>query len=177
MVSRQKKKPVYGFLLVLLLIFIQLPTFGQRGRTVRVNNLYSCLLEYNIQCPKTVLAIAIYETGWMECRNCAYQYNNLFGFRANHDYLRFKNMYECIAYLKVWQETYYVPWKVKHPKGTYYDYLIHMRYARSSMSNYVKTLKAIERLVAKNVKDIDATLIIPLPVETDSLPQAPPEIK
>ena len=159
MVGRQKKKSAPGLLLVLLLLFITLNAFSQKGRTAKINNLYSCLLEYKIECPKTVLAIAVYETGWMECKNCSYQYNNLFGFRSNRNYVRFKNIYECIEYLKVWQETYYDPWKARHPRGSYYDFLVHIRYARSSMSNYLKTIKSVERLVSKNVKDMDATII------------------
>ena len=148
------------FLLILPLTLIQLCAFSQHERSTNVRNLYHCLKEYEIECPKTVLAVAIFETGWMECKHCAYQYNNLFGFRTNSNYVRFGSIYECLDYLKVWQTTYYDPWKEKHPKGTYYDYLIHMKYARGTMVSYIKILKAIERLVDEDVKEMDESPFI-----------------
>jgi|GEM_PF-397435 hypothetical protein len=159
MACRQNKKSALCFLLVLLLVFANRFAFSQTSREAKVNDLYHCLLEYHVECPKTVLAIAIYETGWLECKNCTYQYNNFFGFRANHDYLRFKSIYDCLEYFKIWQETYYMPWKLKHPKGTYYEYLAHVKYAHANMGNYLKTIKSIERLISKDVKDMNATLI------------------
>jgi len=159
MTGRHKKKSAYCFLLVLLLVTGSLRTFSQTTRAARVNDLYHCLLEYHIECPKTVLAIVIYETGWLECKNCSYKFNNLFGFRSNHEYLKFKSIYECLEYFKIWQETYYTPWKLKHPKGTYYEYLAHVKYAHVNMSNYLRSIKSIERLISKDVKDMDATLI------------------
>ena len=159
MVSRQKTEWAFSFLLAVLLLLVNQYAFGQKGRVAKVSSLYSCLLDYKIECPKTVLAIAIFETGWLECKNCTYQYNNLFGFRANHDYLRFKSTYECIEYLKIWQQTYYDPWKAKHPKGSYYEFLVHVKYAHLNMPNYLRIIKSIERLVSKDLKEADATLI------------------
>ena len=156
MVSREKKKPVISLLSFLLLMSIQSVASAQLSRMDKVNNLYSCIKEYDIECPREVLAIAIYETGWMECHHCSYQFNNLFGFRAGREYLKFGSIYDCLQYLHDWQVAFYDPWKLKHPKGTYYEYLIHVRYARSSMSNYILTIKSIERLVAKNTAAIDS---------------------
>lgn len=148
-----------GFLLMMLMLCIHSSVSGQSDRMAKVSNLYSCLKEYEIECPRTVLAIAVYETGWLECKHCTYQYNNLFGFRANHGYLQFENIYECLEYFKTWQLTYYDPWKAKHPRGSYYDYLVHMKYARASMANYVKTIRAIERLTAKTTNAFDQTQV------------------
>ena len=167
MIGREKNKTAKSFLPFLLLLFIQLSADSQATRTVKVANLYSCLKEYNIECPKTVLAIAIYETGWMECKHCSYQFNNLFGFRVNNDYLKFESIYDCLAYLRVWQTTYYDPWKVKHPKGTYYEYLAHVKYAHLDMSNYLKTIRAIERLIAREVKQMDEVPLTYPSIETE----------
>jgi hypothetical protein len=167
MAVREKNKTSKSFLLLVLLQSVQIAAHSQDARTIKVNNLYSCLKEYDIECPKTVLAVAIYETGWMECKHCTYQFNNLFGFRANHDYLRFKDIYECLEYLKVWQATYYDPWKAKHPKGTYYEYLAHVKYAHANMSHYLLIIRSIEHLIAKDVKQMDDAPFTYPSVETE----------
>ena len=136
-----------SFLLILPILFFGLSARSQYDRTTRVRNLYHCLKEYEIECPKTVLAVAIFETGWMECNHCAYQYNNLFGFRTNTNYVRFGSIYECLDYLKTWQTTYY-------------EFLIHMKYARGTMVSYIRILKAIERLVDEDVRQIDESPFI-----------------
>ena len=164
MIFREKKSKT-KFILPLLMFF-QLNGNCQAGRTAKVDNLYSCLKEYDIECPKTVLAIAIYETGWMECKNCSYQFNNLFGFRANHNYIKFESIYDCVQYLRIWQTAFYDPWKIKHPNGTYYQYLAHIKYA-PDMVNYVKTLKHIEGLVAGELNAIDSAPITRPSIETE----------
>jgi hypothetical protein len=153
-------RPAKSFLLILLFMLAGLNAQGQNDRTTRVRDLYRCLNDYGIECPKTVLAVAIFETGWMECKHCAYQYNNLFGFRTNINYIRFGSIYECLDYLKVWQATYYDPWKTRHPNGSYYQYLVHIKYARGTMVSYISTIKAIEKLVDEDVKEIDASPFI-----------------
>ena len=152
---RKKNKTPKGFLLVALLLSAQLPAHSQDPRTIKINDLYSCLKEYDIECPKTVLAIAIYETGWLECKHCSLQFNNLFGFRTNNNYIRFNSIYDCLDYLRVWQTTYYDPWKKKHPNGTYYDYLAHVKYAHVNIAHYLLTIKSVERLISKDVKKMD----------------------
>jgi hypothetical protein len=149
------RKQTKMFLLVLQLVFIQFFAWSQTSRDAKVASLYQSIKQYNIECPKTVLAIAVFESGWLECTHCAYQYNNLFGFRANGDYLRFNNIDECLAYFKTWQNTYYVPWKKRHPTGTYYEYLPHVKYAHINIGNYVRTIKAVERLIDKDVIMMD----------------------
>lgn len=158
MASIQKKKATRSFILALLLLLVQLQVFSQTDRTAKINNLYKCLLEYKIECPKTVLAIIVFETGWLECKNCSYQYNNLFGFRTNQEYIRFKSVYACLDYFKIWEQTYYDTWKIKHPKGTYYEYLTHVKYAHVNIAHYIRTIKSIEKLVAENTSVIDASL-------------------
>ena len=153
MIGRTKKNLVKCFLP--LLLFMQLGVYGQANKFARAANLYSCLKEYKIECPKTCLAIAIYETGWMGCHNCSGQFNNLFGFRNTHTYIKFKNVYECLEYLKKWQIDFYDPWKRKHPNETYYEFLVHIKYTGSNMTNYLANIKSIERLLAKETRAID----------------------
>ena len=50
--------------LLLPLLFMQLWLFSQPEREAKVANLYRSLKEYDIECPKTVLAIVVFETGW-----------------------------------------------------------------------------------------------------------------
>ncbi len=158
MLNRENKK-LANCLLLVVLLFVEVRAYSQRDRNAKVAHLYSCLKEYDIKCPKTVLAIAIYETGWMECASCTYENNNLFGFRTTGDYFKFNSIYDCLAYFKKWQTAYYDPWKAKYPKGTYYDYLVHIKYAHINMDAYIKNIKAIEKLINKNVKELDAIML------------------
>ncbi len=128
--------------------------FAQNGRIYTMTKLYDSLRSHNIEHPKTVLAIAIYETGWMQCKSCALeQHNNLFGFRTNADFLKFPDIYASIRYLKKWQTRYYHPWKIKHPEGTYYEYLKYIGYC-DNMDSYIKNIKSIEQWIAVNVEQV-----------------------
>lgn len=167
MTGIEKKNGVRSFLLPLLLLCVQFGAHCQSGRDAKVAGLYKRLKEYDIECPKTVLAIVVFETGWMECNHCTYQYNNLFGFRANGDYLRFNSIDDCLAYFKVWQTTYYVPWKKRHPNGTYYEYMAHVKYAHLNMAGYLRTIRAIERLISPDIDMIDSSPRTTPGIETD----------
>jgi len=143
---------VFSFFCLMLLA----PSAGlsaQKKRVERIYNLYDCLKDYGIAEPKTVLAVAVYETGWLECKNCTLQLNNLFGFRTSSQYIRFANIYQCLEYMKRWQEFYYVPWQLKHPNGTYYQFLIHMKYAKNT-DYYIHKLRPIEKWIDENF-DLD----------------------
>jgi len=164
MAGRQKLAFTKGVLLLLFLL-VRTGLFSQDVRMQKVVSLYSCMKEYDIEYPKTCLAIAIYETGWLECKHCSYQFNNLFGFRSNHEYVKFNSVYDCLQYLKIWQTTYYDPWKLKHPNGNYYEFLAHMRYA-TGMASYVKTLKHLEGLVEEELEKMDDSLTHPS-IETE----------
>ena len=142
-------------LLFLLLAgaFIIGPAAAQNGRLHTVTRLYDSLRSHQIEHPKTVLAIAIYETGWLQCKSCALEHNNLFGFRTNADFLKFNDIYESIRYLKRWQTRYYYPWKMKHPQGTYYEYLKYIGYC-DNMDSYIKNIKSIEQWLTTNVEQV-----------------------
>src|ERR1019366_2975431 len=139
------KKKVGCCLCVLIMLLCCAALYGQ-CRVERVSSLYDSLIAHEIESPKTVLAIAIFETGWMECHHCTYRFNNLFGFRNNGGYVRFKSISACLDFLKHWQEKYYLPWGKKHPKGTYYDFLRHMRYAQNMVS-YMKMIRPLEKWI------------------------------
>ena len=144
-----KKMAAYCLCLSLMLLY----GFSAQGqsRVERVSNLYDSLISHQIKSPKTVLAIAIFETGWMECHHCTYQQNNLFGFRNNEGYVKFATLCDCLDFLKHWQHKYYTPWKILHPKGSYYDFLRHMRYAQDMVS-YMKKIKPLEKWIEENVE-------------------------
>ncbi len=139
---------------MLLVVVVYNDLSAQGTRIKKASSLYDSLMSHNIEYPKTVLAIAIYETGWMQCKSCALKYNNLFGFRTNKDFLKFSDTSESIKYLKRWQNRYYLPWKVKHPKGTYYDYLIYIGYC-DNMESYIKNIKSIEDWLSINVEKVN----------------------
>jgi uncharacterized FlgJ-related protein len=126
---------------------------AQSKRIKEVSSLYDSLRSHKIEHPKTVLAIAIYETGWMQCKSCALEYNNLFGFRTNKDFLKFSSTTESIRYLKRWQSRYYQPWKARNPEGTYYEYLRYIRYC-DNMDSYIQNIKNIEQWLSVNIEGV-----------------------
>ncbi len=153
MIQKLKKRLLLITVLSMLLFVANSKDLYAQGSKVKeVSRLYESLQSHKIAFPKTVLAIVIYETGWMQCKSCALDdYNNLFGFRTNKDFIKFASVTESIKYLKTWQTKYYKPWKVRHPKGTYYEYLRYIRYC-DNMDNYIKTIKSIEGWIALNIE-------------------------
>lgn len=143
------KRKLVTWLIVLLLApaFLQ----AQEERIAKIQALYDTLVVFQIEQPRTIAAIAIVETGWLECSKCAFKYNNLFGFRGNGKYMRFDSQEACIAYLKVWQQKKYVPWKERHPKGTYHQFLTAIKYAEN-MPYYLRNITNVERWISKNIK-------------------------
>lgn len=141
------------FIIPLLLISLTATAQAQTNQVISVARLYDSLRSHSIKHPKTVLAIAIYETGWMRCKSCALQQNNLFGFRTNDAFLKFSDIYESIKYLKKWQTRYYEPWKLKHPEGTYYEYLKYIGYC-DNMESYIKNIKSIEQWISVNMEEV-----------------------
>ncbi|HWZ22069.1 MAG TPA: glucosaminidase domain-containing protein [Cytophagaceae bacterium] len=153
MVQKFKKRLLLIHLLLMLLFVANSKDLYAQGRKVKeASRLYESLRTHKIAHAKTVLAIVIYETGWMQCKSCALDdYNNLFGFRTNKDFIKFSSITESIKYLKKWQTKYYKPWKVRHPQGTYYEYLKYIRYC-DNMDNYIRTIKSIEGWIALNIE-------------------------
>ena len=138
-------------LFMLLLFAVHTNSYGQQKRMEKVQALYDSLRLYEIENPQTVLATAIVETGWMECKDCSLEMNNLFGFRLTKGYVQFRNISECLAYMKNWQAAFYRPWKAKHPHSSYYEFLNYVKYA-ANMPDYIKYVKNMERWVSHNLK-------------------------
>lgn len=49
--------------------------------------------------------------------------------------MKFDSDEECIEYYKKWQDKRYPKWRKKYPKGTYYDFLKHVKYATGDKYN------------------------------------------
>ncbi len=135
----------------LVLLISCLSLFSQTSRTEKVQALYDTLVAYDIDYPKTVTAIAIMETGWLECKQCAFRNTNLFGFRGSGRYMRFESQSACIAYLKEWQQKNYLPWRQKHPKSSYHHFLVYMKYAEN-MPVYLRHITNLENWLKRNIK-------------------------
>jgi len=134
---------------MLFIVPVQL-TYCQQIHLNKVRSLYDSLIAYDIESPGTVLSVAIFETGWMQCKKCTLSDNNLFGFRNNDGYVKFESVSACLAYLKTWQDTFYKPYKRRHPRKSYYDFLVHIRYAYD-MTTYLQTIKSLDHWVSENI--------------------------
>lgn len=96
-----------------------------------------------------VLAQAILETGWFQCKNCAWSNGyNLFGFRGKNGYIKYKSWKESVIAYADWQKKRWIPYKEKHPKNTYLDFLIWCKYAEGS--GYNKYISTIRNWLLKN---------------------------
>lgn len=95
--------------------------------------------EVSISC-----AIIHYETGWLSCKNCALDGANLFGFYYKKKYLKFKSYSHSIEYYQKWQNNHWGKFHKKYPNKNYYEFLKWVGYC-DNMSNYVKTIKYIQR--------------------------------
>lgn len=92
------------------------------------------IVKSDIKFPLIVFKQAMYETGWLKCKNCSLKYNNLFGFRTR-DYLKFDHWTKSVDFYKTWQDTYY-------KEGDYYDFIKNVGYAEDP--NYIKVLKSLK---------------------------------
>lgn len=102
-----------------------------------------------IQEPLYVMAQALYETGWFQCKYCTWSKYNMFGFRGlNGKYLKFKSWKSCVNYYARWQEKRYKKFKDKYPEGDYLKFLRWSRFAESP--NYSKKIKWSYDWVVKN---------------------------
>lgn len=139
----------------ILLAFILLLGFQQgitqKSNKPKLQEAYDAIKDAGIEEPDFVMAQAIQETGWLNCKNCCFRFNNLFGFyKKGNKCMKFESEKECIKYYKDWQKKRYPKWKKKHPKGTYYDFLKDIGYAANP--HYNKELKVFVTWVRKNLK-------------------------
>lgn len=101
---------------------------------LNLENVYEALVLNDIKYPEIVMQQIIVETMWLKCKNCSKEFNNLFGFYLNGQYMKFDTWYESIEYYKKWQDQFY-------KDGDYYQFLVRIGYATSP--NYVGTLKQV----------------------------------
>ncbi len=151
MIQKIRKDSLTLLLVALLFGASQHSLYAQGERVKEVARIYDSLRSHQIEFPKTVLAIVILETGWLQCKSCAFSHNNLFGFRTNKDFLHFASVTESIRYMKRWQTKYYNPWKTKNPNGTYYEYLTYIGYC-NNMDIYIRDIKTIENWISLNIE-------------------------
>jgi flagellum-specific peptidoglycan hydrolase FlgJ len=143
------KKILLGF----LLLFALCQGYSQKSNKTKLQAVYNMILDAGIKEPEFVMAQAIQETGWLNCKKCCLRYYNLFGFYRKGKCMKFESEKECVKYYKDWQDKRYSKWKKKHPKGTYYDFLHHIGYATNP--TYNKELKGFVNWVNKNLnKDL-----------------------
>ena len=138
--------------LVILLFFLPKLNFSQISPVVkeRVQKIYELIKNENIQYPEFVIAQSIVETGWMKCKNCCYDFHNLFGFiGSGNKCLKFKSDYESIQYYKKWQDAIIVKWRTKFPDKDYYHFLKYVKYATGDPYN--RSLKQFVTWVNKNL--------------------------
>jgi len=97
------------------------------------NEVYDCIVYYEIQHPDIVYAQYALESGWGKSYAARHR-NNLFGFINGQKY--FDSWEECIEFYKKWQDKHY-------KGGDYYQFLKDAKYASSP--TYTTSLKKIKR--------------------------------
>lgn len=117
-------------LFTILLLTLSFIVYSQQ---MKKHEVYSYIIECDIQHPDIVWAQYGLESGWGTSYAAKYR-NNIFGF--NNGKMKFNSWQECIEYYKSWQDKRYTG-------GDYYEFLKRIGYASSP--NYVNTLKRIKR--------------------------------
>jgi hypothetical protein len=107
------------------------------GDSLTLDNIRDYILVIGIKKPDIVLRQAILETGWMKCKNCSLDYNNLFGFRYRKKYIKFNHWKESVHYYANWQ--YY---KGYVEGDDYYEWLENIGYAEDI--NYKVKLESVK---------------------------------
>lgn len=103
----------------------------------------------HVEEPKYVMAQALWETGNFRCKSCAWQNNNMFGFRGQSGkYMSFNTWRESVIYYANWQKKRYPKYKSNHPNGTYLDFLTWCKYAVSP--DYAKNITKMYRWIQNN---------------------------
>ena len=140
------KKILLGF----LLLSACFQGLSQKSNKTRLQSVYNAIIDAGIEEPEFVMAQAIQETGWLNCKKCCLRYNNIFGFyKKGNKCMQFESEKECIKYYKDWQKKRYTKWRKKYPDGTYYDFLKKIGYAANP--TYNKELKVFVTWVKKNL--------------------------
>lgn len=103
----------------------------------------------NVKEQKYVLAQTLWETGWFGCKNCAWSKgNNLFGFRGENGYIKYKSWVNSVHAYSKWQDKKYSAYLKKHPDGSYMDFLSKSGYSQTS--EYKKNINYMINWLDKN---------------------------
>jgi len=135
--------------IVFLLLLNTKEGFCQSKQIIAMQSFYDSLLYYGVYHPKTSLAIAMFETGFVDPENPPKHFN-YFGFRSKN-YLQFKDMTSCILYLREWQTKFYLPWRQKNKGKSYYKFLKHIHYC-GNMKLLVRKVKKYELWLGENLE-------------------------
>lgn len=142
-----------AFLALFILFFVKTTKAKtgdrQLARKQKIQALYDTLVANHVIYPVTITAIAILETGFLECKKCPLRYNNFMGFRFKR-YLKFKSMGHTVNYINKWHSQRYYVWKARNPKKNYHQFLKHIHYA-ANMKLFMKHLKRYEHWVKRNI--------------------------
>lgn len=137
-------------LFAISLLFVLQEGFSQKIDKAKMQAMYDAIKAAGIRHPDFVMAQCMQETGNLNCKKCCLRYHNLFGFYINGNKCKkFNSDEECIAYYKTWQDKRYDKWRKKYPKGDYYHFLKHVKYATGD--KYNNELKPKVAWVRKNL--------------------------
>jgi hypothetical protein len=95
-----------------------------------LENVYREILNQDIKYPEIVMRQVVWETQWLNCRNCSLKFNNLFGFMTKHGYMHFNTWVDCISYYKKWQTKLHVD-----KYDDYYKFLVLKKFALGESYN------------------------------------------
>lgn len=137
------------FAITLLLVLQE--GYSQKIDKAKMQAMYDAIKAAGIRHPDFVMAQCMQETGNLSCKKCCLRYHNLFGFYIKGNKCKkFNSDEECIAYYKTWQDKRYDKWRKKYPKGDYYHFLKHVKYATGD--KYNNELKPKVAWVKKNLQ-------------------------
>lgn len=138
-------------LITILFLFASQQGFTQKIDKAKMQAMYDAIKEAGIRHPDFVMAQCMQETGNLNCKKCCLRYHNLFGFYIKGNKCKkFNSDEECISYYKSWQDKRYDKWRKKYPKGDYYHFLKHVKYATGD--KYTGELKPKVAWVRKYLK-------------------------
>lgn len=138
-------------LFAITLLFVLQEGYSQKIDKAKMQVMYDAIKAAGIRHPDFVMAQCMQETGNLSCKKCCLRYHNLFGFYIKGNKCKkFNSDEECIAYYKTWQDKRYDKWRKKYPKGDYYHFLKHVKYATGD--KYNNELKPKVAWVKKNLQ-------------------------
>lgn len=137
-----------SIILLVVTLFISIQSYSSQ---LQLQSLYDTLVKYEVDQPQISLMIIVYETGWLKCKDCAFDDNNLFGFKTKNGFLKFEDHASCIKYYKRWQTKYWLPYRSRNPNGNYYHFLKWIGYC-NDMDTYISNLEIIKKmLISRNL--------------------------